>query len=80
MQVVFFCNACCYKQDVNRRCCFLVSLLGVLCHNTKQELLETKRHGCIDEVKHDSDDGEGDDDDDIRDDVITARATIAFPA
>ena len=52
----------------------------MLCHNTKQELLETKRHGCIDEVKHDSDDGEGDDDDDIRDDVITARATIASPA
>ena len=65
---------------MNRRCCFFVNLFGVLWHNTNQALLEPNRHGCINEVKHDSDDNEGDADDDINDDVITAKATIAFPA
>ena len=34
----------------------------------------------MNEDEHDDHDDEDDDDDDIRDDVITARATIAFPA
>ena len=34
----------------------------------------------MNEDEHDDHDDEDDDDDDIRDDVITSRATIAFPA